>query len=299
MTNVSYSPGLHRLAVLTACVALLPILAGAVVTTKDAGMAFQDWPGSDGYNMLLYPWLKSAGAKFLEHGHRLAGIVIGLASIAVALIASRCERRVWVRRSAYGVLAAVVLQGVLGGYRVLLDERGLAFVHGSFAALVLALMASVAVMTSRAWHLASARTDRRPPARLGFLALVTCACVFVQYLLGGLVRHNGMALHAHLGFAILAALVVVCFAMYAMATGIPWLRVPASLLAFLTIAQLALGAGAWVTKFGFDGYVATYGSLLQDVMRTSHVLCGMLLFVTTVVLALRIARLLWLSPQTR
>jgi cytochrome c oxidase assembly protein subunit 15 len=280
-------------------VALLPILAGAVVTTKDAGMAFRDWPGSDGYNILLYPWLKSAGAKFLEHGHRLAGIVIGLASIALAFIAFRCERRVWVRRSAYAVLAAVVLQGVLGGHRVLLDERGLAFVHGSFAALVLALMASVAVMTSRAWHFASAPGDRRPPVRLGLLALVTCVCVFVQYLLGGLVRHNGTALHAHLGFAVLAALLVVCFAMYAVATGIPWLRAPASLLAFLTIAQLALGAGAWVTKYGFDGYVAVYGSLLQDVVRTSHVLCGMLLFVTTVVLAVRIARLLWLSPETR
>src|SRR5262249_38689129 len=108
---------------------------------------------------------------------------------------------------------------------------------------------------------------------------------------------NGTALYAHLGFALLAALVVVCFAMNAVATGIPWLRAPASLLAFLTIAQLALGAGAWVTKFGFEGYVATYGSLLQDVVRTSHVLCGMLLFVTAVVLALRIARLLWLSPQ--
>jgi cytochrome c oxidase assembly protein subunit 15 len=295
MTNSCYSPGLHRLAVLTACVALLPILAGAVVTTKDGGMAFRDWPSSDGYNIFLYPWLKSAGAKFLEHGHRLA-----LASAALACVACQCERRVWVRRSAYGVLAAVVLQGVMGGHRVLLDERGLAFLHGSFAALVLALMASVSVMTSRAWHSASIPRDRWPLARLGLLALVTCVCVFVQYLLGGLVRHNGTALHAHLGFAILAALVVVCFAMSAVATGIQWLRTPASLLAFLTIAQLALRAGAWVTKFGFDGYVATYGSLLQDVVRTSHVFCGMLLFVTTVVLAVRIARLLWLSrPHAR
>jgi cytochrome c oxidase assembly protein subunit 15 len=297
MKNSSYSPGLHRVAVLTACVALMPILVGAVVTTKDAGMAFPDWPSSDGYNILLYPWLKSAGSKFLEHGHRLAGIVVGLTSVDLALLAARCERRVWVRRSAFGVLVAVVVQGIFGGQRVLLDERGLAFLHGSFAALVLALMASVSVMTSRAWHFASTPGDRRPPARLGLLALVTCVCVFVQYLLGGLVRHNGTALHAHLGFALVTASVVVCFAMCAVATGIPWLRAPASFLAFLTIAQLALGGGAWITKFGFGGYVATYGSLLQDVTRTSHVLCGMLLFVTTVVLAVRIARLLFRDQQ--
>ena len=58
MSAPSYIPWLHRLAVLTACVALLPILLGALVTTKDAGMAFPDWPSSDGHNMLFYPWLK-------------------------------------------------------------------------------------------------------------------------------------------------------------------------------------------------------------------------------------------------
>src|SRR4029077_1253942 len=103
MTALRHPARLHRLAVLTACVALLPILVGAVVTTKDAGMAFRDWPSSDGYNMFLYPWLESAGKKFLEHGHRLAGIVIGLSSMALAVVAFRCEPRAWVRLLAYGV----------------------------------------------------------------------------------------------------------------------------------------------------------------------------------------------------
>jgi cytochrome c oxidase assembly protein subunit 15 len=235
----------------------------------------------------------------MEHGHRLAGIVIGLSSMALAFVAFRCEPRAWVRLLACGVLTAVLAQGILGGQRVLLDQRGLAFVHGSFAALVLALMASVAVVTSRAWHSTATQENRRPSARLGLLALATCVCIFVQYVLGGLLRHRGMALHAHLGFALVTTLAVVGLAMSAISTGIPWLRAPAWALAFLTIAQLALGAGAWVTKYGFDGYVAIYGSLLQDVMRTSHVLCGMLLFVTTVVLTIRIARLYWLPLETR
>ncbi|MGE5195445.1 MAG: COX15/CtaA family protein [Deltaproteobacteria bacterium] len=291
MTDSPYNPWLHRLAVLTACVALLPILMGALVTTKDAGMAFPDWPSSDGHNMLLYPWLKSAGAKFLEHGHRLAGILIGLASIALAIAAWRGERRAWVRYLACTVLAAVVVQGILGGQRVRLDERGLAFVHGSFAALVLALMAVVAVITSRGWYAVSVRDARQTPGRLRWLALATCGCVFLQYVLGGLLRHRGTALFEHLGFAFVAALMVIWLALSAAVSGIAWLRVPAGILALLVVAQLALGAGAWVTKFGFGGHVAVYGSLLQDVVRTSHVLCGMLLFVTTVVLTVRIARL--------
>ena len=53
-----------------------------------------------------------------------------------------------------------------------------------------------------------------------------------------------------------------------------------------------------MTKFGFGEYVAVYGSLLQDVVRTSHVLCGMLLFVTSVVLTVRAARLDWLLRGT-
>jgi heme a synthase len=262
-------------------------------------MAFRDWPSSDGQNMFLYPWLESVGQKFMEHGHRLAGIVIGLSSMALALVAYRCEPRSWARLLAYGVLTAVVAQGILGGQRVLLDQRGLAFVHGSFAALVLALMASVAVVTSRAWHSTATPGNRRPSVRLGLLAQATCVCVIVQYALGGLLRHRGMALHAHLGFALVTILAVVGLAMSAISTGIPWLRAPAWALAFLTIAQLALGAGAWVTKYGFDRYVAIYGSLLQDVVRTAHVLCGMLLFVTTIVLSVRIARLRWVSMEIR
>ncbi len=296
MTESPYSCWLHRLAVLTACVALLPIFMGALVTTKDAGMAFSDWPSSDGHNMLLYPWLRSHGEKFLEHGHRLAGVVIGLTAIGLAIAAWQRERRAWVRYMAYGVLAAVIAQGLLGGQRVRLDQRGLAFVHGSFAALVLALMGTVAVVTSREWHAAAARDLKRPVGRLRLLGFAACGCVFVQYVLGGLLRHNqGVVFYEHLVFAFVAAIMVIWLALSAVASGSPWLRAPAAILALFTIVQLALGAGAWVTKFGFGEYVAVYGSLVQVFFRTLHVLCGMLLFVTTVVLAVRIARLHWLA----
>jgi cytochrome c oxidase assembly protein subunit 15 len=298
MTASPETRWLHRLAVLTACVALLPILMGALVTTKDAGMAFPDWPNSDGHSMLLYPWLKSAGAKFLEHGHRLAGVLIGLTSMALAAAAWQSESRRWVRYLAYSVLAAVVVQGILGGQRVRLDARGLAFVHGSFAALVLALMAGVAVVTSAGWRSAGSGSANRPSQGLQFLAFAASVCIFVQYVLGGLLRHRGMVLYEHLGFAFVAAVMAVWLAMSAAASGIAWLRRPAVGIALLTVAQLALGAGAWVTKFGFGGYVAVYGSLVQDVTRTAHVLCGMALFVTTIVLTVRIVRLRWLSPAT-
>ncbi len=303
MPAPSYIPWLHRLAVLTACVALLPILMGALVTTKDAGMAFKDWPNSDGHNMLAYPWLKSVGDKFLEHGHRLAGVLIGITSILLVVVAGVAEPRRWVKAMAACVLGSVITQGILGGSRVLLDQRGLAFVHGSFAALVMALMISLAVVTSRTWFVFVSQSPVSQSSggklrRLHLLAMATSGVVFVQYVLGGLLRHQGMMLHEHLGFAFVAALLVVWLAISAAASGADWLRSPAAGLAVLTIVQLALGAGAWVVRFGFGDYVAVYGSTLQVAVRTGHVLCGMLLFVTTVLLTVRVARLHWMSSRS-
>ena len=83
MTANPYNPWLHRFAVLTACLALLPIGVGALVTTLDAGMAFAVWPASDGPNMVTYPWLKSAGDQVVEHGHRLSGVLIGITCIVL------------------------------------------------------------------------------------------------------------------------------------------------------------------------------------------------------------------------
>lgn len=295
MNGSSNNHWLHRLALLTAGVALLPIVMGALVTTKDAGMAFPDWPTSDGQGMFAYPWLKSAGDKFLEHGHRLAGIVIGVVSIVLCVSFAVAERRAWVKGLALLALLAIVAQGVLGGQRVLLDARGLAFIHGSFAALVFGLLAGIAVVASHGWVSPEVPSRNAPLSRLRALAIATCLCVFTQYVLGGLLRHQGKALHEHLGFAFIAAGLVIWLAMTAAASGIAWLRVPAGLLATGVLVQLALGAGAWVTKFGFGEYVATYGSPLQVAVRTAHVLTGMLLFAATVVMTLRVSRLHWIG----
>lgn len=280
---------------LTLCVALVPIVVGALVTTQGAGMAFRDWPSSDGHNMLLYPWLKSAGDKFLEHGHRLAGMLIGFVSIALTITAWRCERRLWVKLLATSVLCGVCLQGWLGGQRVLLDARGLAFVHGSFAALVFSLMGTVVLVTSRGWlEAGTPNAEARPAGRLKVLGIVTCVAILCQYVLGGLVRHQGMVLHHHLGFAFLVAVLVVLFSTSALSSGIRWLRWPATALLLLTFVQLLLGAGAWITKYGFgDAYTAVYGSPVQVITRTSHVLTGMLTLMTCVILTVRIFRKSW------
>jgi cytochrome c oxidase assembly protein subunit 15 len=263
------------------------------VTTKKAGMAFPDWPTSDGYGMFTYPWWRAAGDKFLEHGHRLAGIAIGIASLFLCAALAWKERRTWVKVLGAVVLLAVILQGLLGGLRVRLNAEDLALIHGSGAALVFALTVGVAVVTSRAWREPAVAGTSVPVARLQVLAVATALCVFTQYVLGGFLRHKGMLLYEHLGFAFVAALMMIWLSMSVAASGNHWLRGPAAILAVLTICQLALGAGAWFTKFGFGGEVAVRGSTSAVATSSVHVLTGALLFGTCVALATRIARLQW------
>jgi cytochrome c oxidase assembly protein subunit 15 len=297
MSDSPYSPWLHRLALLAACTALFTIAVGTVVTTKKAGMAFPDWPTSDGYGIFTYPWWQSAGDKFLEHGHRLAGIAIGIASLVLCVALLWREQRRWVKSLGGVVLVAVVLQGILGGFRVRLNAEDLALIHGSGAAFVFALTVGVAVVTSRRWREPTTVGVSDSLARLQILSIATTICVLLQYVLGGFLRHKGMLLFEHLGFAFAAALMMIWLAMSVAASRNAWLRGLAAILAVLTIVQLALGAAAWITKFGFEGEVAVRGSTSAVAVSSMHVVTGALLVGTCVALATRVARLQWLMNR--
>jgi heme a synthase len=298
------SPLVHRVALLTACLSLLPIVVGALVTTLGAGMAFLDWPSSDGRNMLLYPVLNDLAAgrtdKFVEHTHRLAGALIGLLSIVLAVVAWRKEPRRWVAVLATLVLLGVIVQGLLGGVRVLRDDPRMALVHGSFAALVFALMGVTAVVTGRRWRELAGRSELiRPTTALKTLSLAAPVAILLQYAIGGHLRHLGTGLHEHLGMAVVAFAIIMAAGHVAFHRGDRSLRRPAGALALLAVAQVSLGAGAWITRFGFAsiGYVAVQQSAGQTVFRTSHTVVGMLLFLAAVLLALRVRRLDWLSRR--
>jgi heme a synthase len=292
MRSERYRPVLFWLAVATAATALLPIVVGALVTTLDAGMAFRDWPTSDGQGMLSYPWLHSAGDKFVEHGHRLAGIVIGCVSIVFAISVWLLEKRRWVRGCAVGVLLAVVAQGLLGGGRVLEDARAIAMVHGTFAAAVFAFMSCMALVLGRSWLEPPRISSGRLSPSVRILAVVAPLAILIQYSLGGLVRHLGTALYEHVGMAGVALACVAATVVAAHRTGCGWLRRPAYLLGLIALCQGALGAAAWVTKFGFPsiGYVAVQRSPLQIAVRTSHTVVGMLLLMTSVIFLVRVLR---------
>src|SRR4051812_35342650 len=153
-SQARYSPWPHWLAVALALVTFPLIWVGGLVTTYDAGMAVLDWPGTYGYNLLRYPWqtwLAGPWDLFIEHGHRLLGAAAGVLSIALLLTVLLTERRRWLMAAACGALALVILQGLLGGMRVLLDQRLVAMIHACVGPLFFAYLAAVIVATSRWW----------------------------------------------------------------------------------------------------------------------------------------------------
>lgn len=301
MTTASSDRWLSRYAVLTAAIALLPIGMGALVTTLDAGMAFLDWPTSDGQNMFLYPWLKDFHAnreKFVEHGHRLAGSLIGIFSIGLVALTQQRESRGWVRALAIGILAAVILQGLLGGFRVIADARVAALVHGLFASLIFSTITLFALVTGSKWTSGGRGTHSSTPVSNGLkvLAIANLLAVFGQSLLGGLVRHLGFALHEHLGGAILATVLSVALIVSSWRSGQAWLRSAAIGLLIVLFVQLVLGAGAWVTRFGFPttGYVAVQQAPEQILFRTAHAVAAMFVLMMSVQIAARVLRLNWI-----
>jgi len=70
-----YNRGLHRFAVFTASVTFLLLIAGALVTSNDAGLSVPDWPTTFGS---IYKMPRMVGGVKFEHGHRMVAELVGL-----------------------------------------------------------------------------------------------------------------------------------------------------------------------------------------------------------------------------
>src|SRR5438067_8032592 len=141
------SKGVHRFAVFVACATFFLIIAGANVTSHDAGLATSDWPKSNGQ---WFP--KMVGNLFWEHGHRMVATAVGLLTIALAIYIQLRERRTWVKRLGWSALGAVVAQGLLGGLTVKLNlPLAVSAAHATLAQLFFLITVSLAVFTSPDW----------------------------------------------------------------------------------------------------------------------------------------------------
>lgn len=164
---------------------------GGVVTSKGVGLSVPDWPTTYGYNMFLFPFSKMVGGIFYEHSHRLAGSLVGFMTLVLALWIAWKDPRRWMRALGWIALAAVVIQGVLGGLRVVWLKDQIGIFHACLAQAFLVLMALIALFTSRWWtNLPPRKTPLAGSAALKRLVIGTTVLIFLQLVLGATMRHQ-------------------------------------------------------------------------------------------------------------
>lgn len=296
----------------TAACATFPLIAmGGLVTTYGAGMAVPDWPNTFGYNLFLYPlesWL-AVWDVFLEHSHRLLGATVGLLTIALAAALWLGDGRRGAKWLGLAALLGVVLQGVLGGLRVLGNEVFLAKVHGCTGPAFFALATALVTLTAPGWQAHAATAGSTPAFHRA--AWMVAIMIYVQIVLGANLRHQdpeaGLGvfrlwvwLHVIVAGAVLGA--GVGLRVWARsAAGRPVVARRAGLLALLLVLQVVLGVAAWVTRYGIPSWFADWvwefpytvqaHSPLQALAVTAHVAVGSLALAAAVTLGL------WSAPK--
>jgi cytochrome c oxidase assembly protein subunit 15 len=184
---------LNRFAWFTAFATLLLICSGGMVTSKGVGLAVPDWPTTFGYNMFLFPVSKWIGGVLFEHTHRLIASTVGFLTIILAIWIWRVEDRQTVKTLGLLAVAAVILQGILGGLRVTMLKDQIGIFHACLAQAFLGLLVLIAIVTTDFWRTLSlnTRTEAFPQASmLKRIAIGTTILVYVQLALGATMRHQ-------------------------------------------------------------------------------------------------------------
>ena len=191
VTDRRYRTWLNRFTWFTAVATLFLICSGGMVTSKGVGLAVPDWPTTFGYNMFLFPVSKWIGGIFFEHTHRLIASAVGFLTIILAIWLWRSEDRQWVRNLGVIAVAAVILQGVLGGLRVTMLKDEIGIFHACLAQAFLGLIVLIALVTTHFWRtLSNVIADESRFAAITAIAIAITIAIYVQLALGATMRHQ-------------------------------------------------------------------------------------------------------------
>ena len=285
--------GLALFAKILFAATVLLVVAGGLVTSTDSGLSVPDWPTTYGWNMFTFPLSKWVGNIRFEHSHRLIASTVGFLTVVLTVWVWRRDRRRGVKILAATALAAVVLQGILGGLTVkFLLPTPVSVAHACLAQTFLCLTLALALVTSRSWQRREpqSRESEAGPGARGW-AIAAFAAVYVQLVLGAWMRHShaGLAIpdfpgsfgrivpdhwsfpialaFAHRAWAVVVAAIVISACRFA---GKPMsgalVRRPARILLVLLPLQMALGGLSVLTAQAVPitvAHVAIGGLLLS------------------------------------
>lgn len=294
-----YNRGLHRFAVFTACVTLGLIVAGALVTSNDAGLSVPDWPTSFGS---LYKIPHMVGGVRFEHTHRMVAQFVGLLTIILAIWMWRSESRRWMKQLALAALLMVVAQGVLGGITVLFYLPPLvSSAHAALAQTYFCTVVAIALFTGRKYieEVPQVELETRRPT-LVTLTLLSIFALYVQLLLGAMFRHKGLSWWPHVLHAVVVTIILSWTSIRALSlySKIEAVRRPAVAVLGLLMTQLCLGFLAFVTRVAW-GHDAVQPELPMVISTVAHVAVGAMLLASAVILAIEVWRHVPMPLQER
>ena len=279
--------GLRRIAVLLSCATVVLLVAGALVTSNEAGDSVPDWPVSFGR------WLISsnnfvANVRF-EYSHRVIAGIVGLITLVLAGWAFATERRTWLRKLGLIAFAGVVAQAGIGGLRVLFPEYKalIAVPHALVAQSFFAIIVSIAVFTSRSWfetRKTKPDSDRWPLRRV---TSTTVGAVLIQLVLGAGFRHQAFGIVPHIAGAAVVTILIVSMVVILMRRHgeDDYLARPGKLVFALLFVQLCLGVASYVARVTSAADPQPLEPMIS--LTVAHLVVGALILATTVVIALR------------
>jgi cytochrome c oxidase assembly protein subunit 15 len=285
-----FNRSFHRFAVFTACATFVLIIAGALVTSNDAGLSVPDWPTSYGHIVRLPPWI--GGIRY-EHSHRMIAGFTVILTLGTAIGIFFTDRRRWMKALALGALGTIVAQAVLGGMTVLhFLPPAISTAHATVGQTFFCIAIAIAIFTGRRWveEIPQTVTDDGRPTLLTLSSLAIIV-LYVQLILGAMFRHHGLPWWPHALNAVLVALMLTWTGVRAILhfPKIDAIRRPAVLLLFLLVTQLCLGFAAFLTRvvWGPEAAQPEFSMVLATV---AHVAVGALLLATAAVLTIQLWR---------
>ena len=191
--NTTPNMWLNRFARLLAASTFALVFIGGLVTSTGSGLSVPDWPSTYGHFMFSFPLEKMVGGIFYEHGHRMVASVVGMLTVILTIWVWLKESRRWLRWLASAALLAVIAQGILGGITVLYQlPTSISVLHGCLAQTFFMMTVAMALFTSPSW--CNDRVEESGRSDVFSWAFYTTVAVYVQLVLGAIMRHTGSGL---------------------------------------------------------------------------------------------------------
>jgi cytochrome c oxidase assembly protein subunit 15 len=284
----SFNSGLHRYAIFAAVCTFLLLVAGALVTSNDAGLSVPTWPLA--WGSVAPPMV---GGIVYEWSHRVIAASVGFLTIILAVWLWIAEKRPWMRWLGLAALGGVIAQGILGGLTVrMFQPPAVSAAHATLAQLFFSTVVAIAFFTSAWWQSNVPELgDSRTP-RIRSLTIWTMAAVFLQLILGAAFRHKGFGIIPHLIGAVIVTILVfiTAGALKRRFSNVQPLRTCARALHILIGVQLLLGAGAWWSRVYATPFPQPIAIMVT--LTVVHTVTGALLLATTLITTLVTYRML-------